>query len=135
MYVSLLKLISQSRCTYLYFVHIPHTIGMSSHLYRMLVLFHFIVGVAIYYFRQLNVDRSSEKRGPRMYPCLCVRHRTVIPKKLVQFLLTNVPIESHYFTGIFMLRTNLPTSQFAHDYSDAILRCLRPRSFTKDLNL
>ena len=73
---------------------------MSSHLYRMLVLSHFIVGVAIYYFRQLNVDRSSEKRGERMYPCLCVRRRTVIPKKLVQFLLTSVPLESHYFHGL-----------------------------------
>ena len=73
---------------------------MSSHLYGMLVLSHFIVGVAIYYIRQLNVDRSSEKRGPRIYPCLCVRCRTAIPKKLVQLLLTSVPLESHYFHGL-----------------------------------
>lgn len=73
---------------------------MSSHLYRMLVLSHFIVGVAIYYFSHFIVDRSSEKRGPRMYPCLCVRRRTIIPKKLVQFLLTSVPLESHYFYSL-----------------------------------
>ena len=36
---------------------------------------------------------------PGCKPCLCVRRRTVIPKKLVQFLLTIVLLESHYFHG------------------------------------
>ena len=57
----------------------------SLHLCRhcTLVLSHFIVGVAIYYFRELSLDRSSEKSRRRMHPCLCVRCSTVIPKKLL----------------------------------------------------
>ena len=41
-----------------------------------------------------------ESAVPGWTQCLCVRRWTVIPKKLVQFLLTSVPLESHYFHGL-----------------------------------
>ena len=65
-----------------------------------LVFCYFIVGVAIYYFRELGVDGSSEKSGRQVYSCLCMRRSTVIPKEFVEFLLTSLPLEPRYFHGL-----------------------------------
>ena len=113
-----------------HFFHILNTIGMFSSLpslYARTFSFHRRCCDLL-----LQRTRYSEKSGRRVYPCLCVRHGTKVPKKLVQFWLTSLLLERRYLHGL--LRTNLPTFPFALDYFGAILRCLKPRSFAKDLN-